>query len=421
MKVAIDVPVLPGVTGGVAVAVQSLLQGLGQLNDGDEEYVVIAHGDEQEAWVASFLGPNQRIVRFPTGTRRRRGLVRRLLGPLVNYVRQRLDQRVWSDVPVSGGFYESLGCDVLHIPTQNFVLCAMPTIYNPHDLQHLRFPQYFTPALFRWRETVYPAGCRFADTVVVGSRWIKEDVVKRYNVHPDKIQVIPEAAPTALADEPAPDELAAVRARYALEQPFVLFPGVTWPHKNHLRLFAALAQLRDRAGVTVNLVCTGAQDSNHWPRIEEGLRTFALQGQVRFLGYLPERDLRALYRLATALVLPTLYEASSLPVFEAWLHGLPVASSRATAMPEQIANAGLLFDPLDVTAMADAICRMVTDAELRATLRRRGAARLADFDAGAMSRAYRAVYRRATGAALTEEDHALLRRDAMPPARAGAG
>lgn len=414
MKVAIDVPVLPGVTGGVAISIRSLLQGLGRL-DGKEEYLVVAHGEEQAAWVDSLLGPNQRLVRTGGGGKApRRGVTRRMLGPVVNALRNRLDRRIWPEIPVSSGFHERLGCDVLHIPTQNFFLCALPTVYNPHDLQHLRFPQFFTPPVFRWRETVYPAGCRFADTVVVGSRWIKDDVVSRYRVDPARIQVIPEASPSEVVSEPSAAELASVRTRYDLPPGFIFYPGVTWPHKNHIRLFEALARLRDERNLVVPLICTGAKYAEHWPRIEESLAGLRLEKQVRFLGYLPEGDLRALFRLATALVLPTMYEASSLPVFEAWMDGLPVASSRATAMPEQVLDAGLLFDPMNVDEIMDAVARLMTDERLRASLRERGFRRLREFDLTEMAKAYRAVYRRAAGVSLTEEDRALLRRDAMP-------
>jgi glycosyltransferase involved in cell wall biosynthesis len=68
-----------------------------------------------------------------------------------------------------------------------------------------------------------------------------------------------------------------------------------------------------------------------------------LAGQVRFLGYVPEGDLRALYRLVTWLVQPSLSEARSVPMFGAWLDGLPVACSRATALPEQVQDAALMF------------------------------------------------------------------------------
>jgi glycosyltransferase involved in cell wall biosynthesis len=414
MRVAIDARIVPGVTGGVAVAVKSLLQGLGQLEDGDEAYTIIVDSAEQEAWFASFLSPNQRLVRPPRLVHgRRQSLQLRLFRPLTRYLRATVNRQVWPEVPLSNGFHEGLGCDVLHFPTQGFILCALPTIYNPHDLQHLMYPQFFSAQMLAWRETVYPAGCHFAQTVVVGSQWVKEDVVRRYRVDPDKVQVIPEAAPTQVSAEPRPSDLSRVLETYGLEQPFVLFPGVTWPHKNHLRLFRALAQLRDERGLTLRLVCPGARYSAFWHRIEEGLRELKLTEQVKFLGWVSEGDLRAIYRLASCLVLPSLYEASSLPIFEAWFDGLPVACSNATALPEQVRDAAILFDPTDTGAIADALVAATMDQESRRVLRGRGHERLKDFDVLRTAKAYRAVYRRTGGARLTEEDRWLLQWDWM--------
>jgi glycosyltransferase involved in cell wall biosynthesis len=414
MKVAIDVRMELGLAGGVAIAVKSLLQGLGQLPDGDEEYTVVVDGEEQGAWCAPFLGPNQRVVMWPRPVHRHfQRLKLRLLRPVARYLRAAIDRRVWPEVPISDGFHESLGCDVLHVPTQNFILCALPTVYNPHDLQHLYYPQFFRPNILAWRETVYPAGCHFAQTVVVGSQWVKDDVIRRYGVNPEKVQVIPEAAPTQSSAEPSPGDLERVKTAYRLEQRFVLFPGVTWPHKNHLQLFRALAHLRDERGLVIQLVCTGARYPDFWPHLEAALREYALTSQTRFLGHVSESDLRAIYRLASCLALPSLYEASSLPIFEAWLEGLPVICSNATALPEQVRDAALLFDPTDVNALADAIVAGVTNAEVRRTLRDRGYERLKDFDLQRTAKAYRAVYRRTGRVALTEEDQWLLQWDWM--------
>ena len=114
---------------------------------------------------------------------------------------------------------------------------------------------------------------------------------------------------------------------------------------------------------------------------------------------------------------PSLYEASSLPIFEAWLDGLPVACSNATALPEQVRDAALLFDPTDVGAIADAIVRVTTNADLRRDLRTRGYERLKDFDLLRTAKAYRAVYRRAGGLPLSDEDRWLLEWDWMSGAQ----
>ena len=112
-----------------------------------------------------------------------------------------------------------------------------------------------------------------------------------------------------------------------------------------------------------------------------------------------EADLRAVYRLAQFLVLPSLFEADSCPIHEAWSEGLPVASSNHSALPEQIGDAGLLFDAKDVSAIAHAIQTMATEGDLRRELVERGYRRVKDFDWTRTAKAYRAVYRRAAGAA----------------------
>jgi glycosyltransferase involved in cell wall biosynthesis len=314
---------------------------------------------------------------------------------------------------VSDGFYESLGCDVLHFVHQGFVLCALPTIYNPHDLQHLHYPQFFSVSNLAWRETIYPAGCRFAETVAVASQWIKDDITRHYGVSPHKIQVIPWGPPTVAYPEPSEENLTAVKLRYQLQRPFAFYPAVTWPHKNHLRLLEALARLRDERGLVVRLVCTGSRDERFWADIERRVEELALRTQVKFLGFVPEADLRAIYQLSEFVVMPTLFESDSFPVYEAWLEGIPVTCSNVTSLPDQVKDAALIFDPKDVEDMTDAIAQMATNTELRQTLCKRGHQRLSDFDWTRTGKAYRAVYRRAAGHSLSKEDQRLLRWDWM--------
>jgi glycosyltransferase involved in cell wall biosynthesis len=426
LQVAIAAEAGPGGSGGVARFLGSLIHALGKLRDGDEEYAIVVPTEAHRAWLQPLLGPSQRIVfepdlhreverrRAQTGGRSLAARVKWALGPLLPAARklQRLVNlpRQWPEVPVSDGAWELLGCDVLHIANQPFFLCAIPTVYNPHDLQHLHFPQFFSPDTIAWRETLFPAGCHFANTVVVGSQWVKDDVVRRYRVHPDKVQVIFEAPTTEADQEPTEGELAAVGQRYAITGPFALYPAMTWPHKNHIRLLEALALLRDR-GRVVSLICTGQKRPDVWPHIERCIQELGLSAQVRFLGLVPDRDLKALFGLAQFLIFPTLLEAISLPIFEAWLAGLPVACSNITALPEQVGEAALKFDPTSVEAIAHAVATMAGDADLRRELRRLGHQRVKDFTWERTAKAYRAVYRRVGGFPLTEEDRWLLSRD----------
>ncbi len=422
LKVAIAAHAGPGGTGGVARFVASLIHALGKLEDGVEKYLIVVRSQEHHAWLKPLLGPNQEIVLESQAVkevekRKRMGMsligsLKSALGPLLPAAR-RVQQlinlpRYWPEVPLSDGFYEALGCDVLHIPNQPFFLCSIPTVYNPHDLQHLHYPQFWAPETIAWRETVFPAGCHFAHTVVVGSQWVKDDVIRRYRIDPNKIQVIFEAPTTESQPEPSEDLLSTVRNKYQIDRPFALYPATTLQSKNHIRLLEALALLRDTKGLVVPLLCTGTRRNDFWPRIEGCLQELMLSPQVRFLDLLPDGDLRAIYGLAQFLVLPTLLEAISLPIFEAWAAGLPVACSNVTALPEQVRDAALMFDPTSSESIAHAVGRMATDSELRRDLRMRGNRRIKDFTWERTAKAYRAVYRRAAGSPLTEEDGWLL-------------
>jgi glycosyltransferase involved in cell wall biosynthesis len=258
-----------------------------------------------------------------------------------------------------------------------------------------------------WREKISRAGCELAHTTVAISEWVKNDIVRQYAIDPARIQVIHWAAPTQVHNPPTGEFTESVLKKYLLTSPFALFPAMTRPHKNHLRLLEALALLRDRHGLKLTVVCTGFQNA-FFPAIEQRMRDLALADQVRFLGLVDADELRSLYRSAEFVVFPTLFEGAGMPVLEAWQDNAPVTCSRVTSLPELAGNAALMFDPSSVESIADAIARMHTDVALRDDLRRLGSSRLQDFSWDRTAKQYRAVFRRAAGHQLTEEDRWLL-------------
>lgn len=435
IRVAINAQLLPSSGGGVRSVLVGVVRALGQLQDGPEEYVIIGPWQNPE-WLKPYIGPNQRIVGGPNPSQPPSSSFPRPLGFIVRNLQNAIfgqssptvtlpteeieldwlyvpgSRKTRLEAPVSGGFFESLGCNVIHFPWQPFVLCKLPSIYNPHDLQHLHYPQFFSPSTIARREAIYRHGCHFAHTVVAASQWVRQDIVEHYQVNLDKVQVIPWAPPTQAYPEPKADALVSIREKYQLDMSFAFYPAMAWEHKNHIRLLEALALLRDRDGLIIALVCTDCQ-SYFWPRIQECILRLSLQDQVKFLGLVTPEELRALYRLAQFVIVPTLFEAASGPLFEAWQEGTPVACSAVTSLPEQAGDAALLFDPLSVEAVADAVAKMATNADLREDLRRRGAKRLQDFSWERTGKAYRAVYRRAAGITLSEEDRWLLSWDWM--------
>ena len=399
--------------GGVESVLVGLVRALGGLIDGDEEYVVVgARGCDD--WWQPHLGPNARVVPGPASSpkpwpaRAAARLLRGLGAAPPGKTR----------VPVSDGFFEGLDCDVIHFPYQHFVRCALPSVFNPHDLQHLHYPEFFSVAEVESREAMYRAGCSLATCIVTASRWVKDDLVRQYQVPQNRIQIVPWASPMATEmSRTAPVS----RPTFLPVEPYAFYPSMTWPHKNHIRLLEALALLRDREGLRVPLVCTGYQNE-FWPNIRDAIVRLALADQVTFAGLVSRDELSAVYAHAQFVIVPTLFEAASAPLFEAWQHDVPVTCSSVTSLPEQAGEAALLFDPFSVEAIADALRALATDTGLQNLLRLAGRQRREDFSWERTARAYRAVYRKAAGRRLSEEDLTLLDWDWMrnPAAPAGA-
>ncbi len=413
ITVGVNAQLSPGAgRGGIETFLAALIHALGEL-DGPEEYRIITSGKDP-SWPEGIIGPNQRIVVAPE--KRETGVTLTKLEKLLRLFLKRVIQRElasrvsWPQIPVSDGFYEELGCDVIHFPYQNYVLCSVPTVYNPHDLQHLHFPSNFDARTLAWRDAIYRAGCRLSHTVITASDWIKQDIVKHFALTSEKVCVIPWAPPTATYDVQGTTR--SIREKYRLPDEFCFYPAMMWPHKNHVRLLKALAAVRDRRDIKVNLVLTGDLKQRGGV-IQDTVDQLDLHEQVNFVGLLSNEEMVHFYRNAQFVIVPTLFEAASGPVFEAWQEKVAVACANVTSLPEQVGSAALLFDPYSVESISQALEIMATQPEKRKELVALGEKRLEDFSWERTAKAYRAVYRRAAGAELTGEDEQLLGWDWM--------
>lgn len=425
-QIAIEAQILDTTMGGVSSHLAALVKALGEL-DGPERYLVVC-AQENPDWLRPYLGPNQKIVLGPQ--RRSRQLVRHLFG--------KYWQRVWvngytliSRMPVKvfpvlktplgaitnmRGYYESLGASLVQVFYQAYIQTALPVIFNPHDLQHEHFPEFFTPQVLARRRILYRTACEKATVVVAASQYTKQDVIRCYNIPSQKIVVIPMAAATTVHQPVAVEDVEATLAKYSINTPFIFYPAVTWEHKNHLRLLQAVLRLREQ-GAKVTLVCTGRQLKPMWSKLIALIQEYRMEDQVKFLGFVPGHDLRALYKSCQFVIAPSLFEQASGPMFEAWQEGTAVASSNVTSIPEQAGNAALLFNPLSVDEIANAILVLWNDSERRYNLARLGQARLKEFSWQKTAKAYRALYRCVGRWAMTEEDREILGTDWMTNTR----
>jgi glycosyltransferase involved in cell wall biosynthesis len=279
--------------------------------------------------------------------------------------------------------------DLIHFPgnTINPLELDIPTVLNLHDLQHRHFPQYFTPPELQNRERWWVASARRADALIAASNYVRDDLVQQLGIKRSRIFVTPDAFQSAYLKAPSQAELDARRIPLSLARTFFIYPAAMWPHKNHQHLIEAFLKANIPGA---ELVLTGGgQEESNLPAL---IDSRGARNRVRLLGRVSTDQLIALYHLATALIFPSEHEAWSIPMMEAMACGCPIACSNVTSLPEELGDAGLLFAPHDIDAMADAMLRLARDRQLRTVLADRGRQRVADFSPANFLRGISAAY-----------------------------
>jgi glycosyltransferase involved in cell wall biosynthesis len=283
--------------------------------------------------------------------------------------------------------------DLFHAP--HYVVSPLvrcPFIVTIHDCIHLRFPEYlpnrFAPTVAR---TMMRGAARRSKRILTVSQASKQDILHYLHVPTEKVEVIYNGLDERLATAPDREAVVNVRDRFQLDAPFILYTGNIKPHKNIDRLIEAYSILRRRGFQTTKLLIIG-DDVSKYPNLRRLVHRFQLHQYVRFLGFVPDATLAALYRLASVFVFPSLYEGFGLPPLEAMAAGTPVVTSNISSLPEVVGDAALLVDPMDAGAIADAMARILNDTDLRTALIARGRERVKAFSWQRSVRRIRDVY-----------------------------
>jgi glycosyltransferase involved in cell wall biosynthesis len=286
--------------------------------------------------------------------------------------------------------------DVLHVQFTAPPAAPCPVVVSIHDLSFEHLPQTFKRRSRMQLRMTVRRSARLASQVIVLSNHARNDIITTYNLNPEKITVIPLAAPAHFAPVTDDNELQRVKKTYGINGPYVLCVGSIQPRKNLTRLLHAYSLLRrdDPKGKLPKLVVAGKYA---W-LFEETLHAIdrlALRDSVIITGYVPETDLPALYSGARCFVYPSYFEGFGLPPLEAMKCGTPVIVGNQTSVPEVVGDAAVLFDPFDVGDIASAIKSVISDDALRATLKARGLERAKLFDWQQTARQTLEVYRKA--------------------------
>jgi len=286
--------------------------------------------------------------------------------------------------------------EVLHVQYTAPPFAPCPIVSTIHDLSFEHLPETFTRRSRTQLRLTVRGTARRAAVILTLSEFSRRDIIETYAVDPERVLVTPAAAPTNFAPVENETELKDIRERYGIKANYLLSLGSIQPRKNLARLIEAYALLRtSRAGDQLpQLVIAGKRG---WldNEIQRAAQRENRNESIKFIGYVPEKDLPALYSAAICFVYPSFFEGFGLPVLEAMQCGTPVIAGNRTSLPEVAGAAALLFDPFDAGALAEAIERIIHNPDTRAELRVKGLERARIFSWTATARLTLQAYERA--------------------------
>ncbi len=235
-----------------------------------------------------------------------------------------------------------------------------------HDLSFRAHPEYFPWFVAQYMRWLTGRAVQQAKWVITISEFSRQELLRFYPVASEKVRVIPLGVEKRFAPPSGPhndrtDQ--AFLAQYGVEAPYILALGNIHPRKNLARLLDAYLLLRQQRQDLPAMVWSGLQ---YWDSHELVQR--AREAGVVLTGFVAKEHLPALYRQASLLVYPSLYEGFGLPTLEAMACGTPVVASNTTSLPEVVGQAALTVNPTDARAIAASIARLLDEPGLRQSL-----------------------------------------------------
>jgi glycosyltransferase involved in cell wall biosynthesis len=381
---------------GIGTAVQALAKALSDSDNREQEYTFIVRESQRHCLMPYVYGPC-RLEAISDSKVSGIKAVLRWIAPL--RFLWRIVRDATSRIPDSDGYVESRCFDIVHFPTQVAYLTKLPSIYQPWDLQHLHYPDFFSKAEFARREREYRAFCEQAACVCVQAEWTEQDVIRHYGLAKEKLEVIPWGPVFDAYQEPSEEECQSTIEKYALPICFFFYPAVTWPHKNHEVILRALHVLKKKDELVPHVYFTGAS-TEYRSTLETLAQELGISEQVHYLGFVTPTELQAIFRVATSMIFPSKFEGFGLPILEAFHARLPVLSSNASTLPEVARDGALYFDPDSPAELCGLMKDILDSPELRQKLIVKGSLALSRYSMDQAAASFQALYARTAALAL---------------------
>jgi glycosyltransferase involved in cell wall biosynthesis len=264
--------------------------------------------------------------------------------------------------------------DLVHAPSLVFPPSRAPLAATVHDLCILKYPGAFPTHWRLFHRRGLSLILREASVILTDSDSTRRDLRSLTGRKDPRVRVVPLGVD--VPEHPGEAEVEKVLAKHKLSPGFILYVGTVEPRKNLSRLVEAYAAFGpDEKRKSGELVLVGAPG---WMGRKE-LARIVSQAGVRWLGYLPQPELEAVYRAASIFVYPSLYEGFGLPVLEAMARGIPVVTSDSSSMREMGEGVAMLVDPTDARELGKALRRLIYNEGMRGELAEKGLERAAEY------------------------------------------
>ncbi|MFZ5443814.1 MAG: glycosyltransferase family 4 protein [Myxococcota bacterium] len=256
---------------------------------------------------------------------------------------RRLARLAWLAGPARLAFARD-GVDVFLSPVAEGPLFpGVPSVLVVHDLTALRYPEGYQRATVLQTRWGLPLMARHAAALVAVSENTRRDLVRELGLPAAKITVVGEGYDAATFFPRGAEAIAAVRAKFALTQPYLFYAGTLSRHKNLALVLEALAALTPEFP-TLEFVHAGRRDVGIGGELERAAARLGVSARYRSLDYVSRDELATLMSGCAAFVYPSRYEGFGLAPLEAMACGAPVVASRVASLPEVVGAGGALVD-----------------------------------------------------------------------------
>ncbi|MDP3645509.1 MAG: glycosyltransferase family 1 protein [bacterium] len=219
------------------------------------------------------------------------------------------------------------------------------------------------------------------DAIVGVSNFGRDEIIEAYGADPKRVYSLIHYNGGAEEFQPLDKHTARkhMREKHGIDGHYILDVSRLMPHKNVTTLVHAYIQLREKYPEHRELLVVAGSANYKANETYELARSSKYSDDIRFIDFVEQEDMNALYSGAEIFVFPSLSEGFGMPLIEAFASGTPVITSDLASMPEVSAGATILVDPKDISAIAAAMHKLLTDEALRKDLVTRGLERCRVF------------------------------------------